>query len=79
MVYVVCFGVFSPNVCSYYFSSVWVVEWLAFGKEQLTRLNLCSLLCFLYSLCILFDYFPVLVLRAGFCSVAPVPVVVVYL
>ena len=41
----------SPNVCSYYFSSVWVAEWPTFGKELLTRLTLC--LCFDY-LC--FDF-----------------------
>ena len=26
------FGVVSPYLCSYYFSSVWVAEWPAFGK-----------------------------------------------
>ena len=25
------------------FSSVWVAEWLSFGKELLTRLTICSL------------------------------------
>ena len=45
------------------FSSVWVAEWLSFGKELLTRLIICSL-CIL-TICN-FSFFPVLVLRAGF-------------
>ena len=45
------------------FSSVWVAEWPALGKELLIRLTICSL-CFL-TIC-KSSFFPVLVLRAGF-------------
>ena len=34
------FGDVSPYVCFYLFSSVWVAEWPAFGKELLTRFSL---------------------------------------
>ena len=40
--FLVGFGNVSPNVCSYYFSSVWVAVWPPFGKELLKRLTICS-------------------------------------
>ena len=48
-------GDVSTYVCSYYFSSVWVAEWPAFGKELLTLLTI----CYFGSLTIcIFSYFP---------------------
>ena len=38
----------SPYACSYYFSLVSVSEWSPFGKYQLARLTICSLLYFDY-------------------------------
>ena len=45
------------------FSSVWVAEWPALGKELLTGLTICSL-CIL-AICN-FRYFPFCFFRAGF-------------
>ena len=68
MVSVSCFGVkvsvmFHFLFVHYTYSSVWVAEWLPFGKELPARLAI-------FSHCILSIYniylFPVLVLRAGF-------------
>ena len=68
MVSVSCFGVrvsvmFHFVFVHYTFSSVWVAEWPAFGKQLTARLAICSH-------CILSIYniylFPVLVLKAGF-------------
>ena len=47
----------------YTFSSVWVAKWQPFGKQLPARLAICSH-CIL-SFCN-FQYFPFLVLRAGF-------------
>ena len=51
----------SPYVCSYYFSSGKGAERPHFGKDLLTRFNICSL-CML-TICNS-SYFPFLVLRA---------------
>ena len=68
MVSVACFGVrvlvmFHLMFVHYTFSSVWVAEWLPFGKKLPARLAICS--HYLLSICN-FHLFPILVLRGGF-------------
>ena len=68
MVSVSCFGVrvsvmFHFMFVHYTFSSVWVTEWLPFGKLLPAQLAICSH-CTL-SICNIY-LFPVLVLSAGF-------------
>ena len=37
------FGDVSHYVCNIMFSSIWVSEWLPFGKELVPQLTICSL------------------------------------